>query len=714
MTTTAGCMKAKLLSACGVLLLAGSLCPAAEQGETSLGRLLLDAPEKSDVAKCIRESGRPDSFVETRYIDDTPMPAVRPEEERRGYLVFERHWMDLVFPNSIPRRGEITGKLSVFAARGEYEPVTFCVRTLRDISGLEVKAGALVSQSGERLAGPEVRIVRCAPRLWRGGGPLYEDGPVGVMNMPMYLEEAGAADVAAERTVQYWLTVKVGADAAAGVYSGEIGISCEGTEAHTLDLAVEVLPITLLEPEITLGFWDFAYQNYRGDIGSVDEVYRVMRRHGMNALFMMAGLFHYHPETDTHDFSRHLSVDETGRAVITWEGSPLAERMAAAKEAGFKTVCYYPTFGGVLGKAVQARVDKETLDQEISRELDKVLARHKGSKHYDLIQKETTNVSEKYYPMFSEAYATLYVQVLQDILKEAARRRWPKIIMDPGDETFSHHVHDRVAFPRVIRHLELMKRAGATTLLNHVSPMMGGEYGEYVREALRYVDIGMPGVRLSPSFTAPYGGTMEKMVQGFAELGITTYTYNMTMPRMPDLEGARFDSGYFFDTLGKGVQGELDYVFFRVEGNPYNPLDKRYWEHEFLWYLPPREEQDRLGGPALSLAAKREGVDDQRYLHTLNELIKRAEGKADSPAVQRAARAAAATRKRILESFDFSHIIEKGYTRSRWDTVVVREGVQPTVKGAYRLPNGWGFETYDRNRRKIAQAIIKLQAALAQ
>lgn len=82
------------------------------------------------------------------------------------------------------------------------------------------------------------------------------------------------------------------------------------------------------------------------------------------------------------------------------------------------------------------------------------------------------------------------------------------------------------------------------------------------------------------------------MVQGFAKLGIATYTYDMTMPRMPDLERARFDSGHFFDTVGKGVQ--------------------------------------------------------------------------------------------------------------------------PAVKGAYRLPNGWGFETYDRSRRKIADAIIRLQEALAQ
>ena len=126
-------------------------------------------------------------------------------------------------------------------------------------------------------------------------------------------------------------------------------------------------------------------------------------------------------------------------------------------------------------------------------------------------------------------------------------------------------------------------------------------------------------------------------MRGFGEGGIATYTYNMTMPMMPDLGAARFNAGYFFATLGKGVQGELDYVFFRAEGNPYNPLDGRYWNSEFLWFFPPHEEDHGLGGPALSLEAKREGVDDLRYLHTMKALIRQAEAREDSTEAQRAA-----------------------------------------------------------------------------
>ena len=173
------------------------------------------APNDSTVAQCIQESGRSDKLVETRYVDETAMPSLRSQEVQCGYMVFHRHWMDLVFPNSIPKRAEITDTLEVFAGLGEYEPVSFCVRTSRDLKDLVVTSSELVSQNGERLDAPQVQIVRCVPRRFPEWEPLYEGGPMGVMNMPTYLELARPVNVAANRTIQYWLTVQVPSNAAA-------------------------------------------------------------------------------------------------------------------------------------------------------------------------------------------------------------------------------------------------------------------------------------------------------------------------------------------------------------------------------------------------------------------------------------------------------------------------------------------------------------------
>ena len=98
--------------------------------------------------------------------------------------------------DSIPKRAEITDNLESFVAPGEYEPVTFCVRPLKGLKGLEVKVSELVSQNGGRIAAPQVQIVRCVPRLLRGEEPLCDGGRAGVMNMPTYSEHPRLLDVA--------------------------------------------------------------------------------------------------------------------------------------------------------------------------------------------------------------------------------------------------------------------------------------------------------------------------------------------------------------------------------------------------------------------------------------------------------------------------------------------------------------------------------------
>jgi hypothetical protein len=679
----------------------------------------MDGQDDSTVSAFIRESGLSDRFVETRYLDETAMPTPLPEEIQRGYILYGRHWMDLVFPNSVPNRDEVTGALEVFASRGEYEPVTFCIRTLRDLQGLEVRLTELISDQGARLAPPDVRIVRCVPRIFPEWEPLYEGGPMGVMNMPTYLEPTRPVDVAAKRAVQFWLAVHVGSDAEAGTYNGTIEIAQQGGETHTLPLTVEVLPIRLDEPASTLGFWDF--NSYKGEIGSVAEVYKIMRRYGMNAVSMNgADLSHWDDQRKKFDYSDHLSVEEGGRIRVSLAGSSLEERMEAAKQAGFETVIYTPGWGyrgGFVGQAVRRLVDRETLERESAEELERLIERYAWSEHRDRIEKEIRAAAEEYFPAFSESFAAAYVQVLQDILEEGRRRGWPRILVDPTDERISHYRRgNSTCLAMAVRDLELMKRAGATTILNLIFPTLKSPFREYGRELLRNTDVAMPPPRLSEEFVGAYGerGPMKEIVEGFADLGIATYNYNLTIYGMPDLGAARFNSGFFFETLGAGVEGEFDYVFFRLEGDPYNPLDGEHQGHEFMWYFPPHEPSDRLGGPSLWLEAKREGVDDLRYLQTLNRLIEEASATDASPVVRKAAAKAQATRDRLLGSFDFSHLLRdpKGsFPRGKWDAVTTGPGVEPTVQGSCRPPAGWSFESFDRGRREIANAIIMLERA---
>ena len=717
---------------CPAILLAGitgiGLTAFADAGDTgTTTRLTLTADDGSEVARCLRDSGHSDEFVETRYSDDALLPALRREEEERGYLIFHRHWMDLVFPNSIPKRSEITDRLRTFGSPGEDEPLTFCVRTLRDLRGVKVRVSGLMSENGNRIAAPDAHIVRCAPRTWQGEEWLYEDGPVGMMNMPVYLERARLLDAAPDLTVQYWLTVKINEDAAPGIYYGRIDITEAAGSTEGIDVTLEVLPIKLREPRHTLGFWDFQ-RPYHGEIGTRNEVYRVMSEYGMNAVFARAGLFEYDQGSDRYDFSRYIAIDASGHVSVSLDDSDLERCLEAARSAGLRHVIYSPTLFMLVMKEIPDRYDRRVLVQQTNEELASVIRRFEGSPHFEVIKNEITRAGEDHFPIYSQAYADLYVEIVRKTFAEVKRRDWPTLVFSSLDEAVGHHLRSRTAFPFLLRHLELSRRAGAMTLVNHCSPFMNDEFGEYVRAAMMHLDIAMPGGRLSgdPERTSAYNATLDQLVEAFATENVTTFNYSLSGQAggaFPDPCVARFTGGFFFHTLGVGVRGNMDYIYFRPEGNPYNPVDdfnthdsSRLWSHERLWYFPPDQQSGRLGGPSLSLAAKREGIDDLRYLETLDLLIEQAQTRVDTSDAVSAADKAKTVKQQILKSLRFTDEALDSNARnlwSRWETVTGTRSQTPAVGGRFRLEIGWEYSTYDRHRRAIAEEIMNLNTVLS-
>ena len=59
----------------------------------------------------------------------------------------------------------------------------------------------------------------------------------------------------------------------------------------------------------------------------------------------------------------------------------------------------------------------------MAAEISKVTKRFQGSQQYEVIKKEIINASQKYYPMYSQAYADLYVKIVREICKEVQKRQ---------------------------------------------------------------------------------------------------------------------------------------------------------------------------------------------------------------------------------------------------------------------------------------------------
>lgn len=251
---------------------------------------------------------------------DHELPRLTPHERKRGYLLFSRHTLVRTFHTSVPRRDEIIDTLRVRAAPGEYESVVLGVRALRKLSRLCL--------SGSRLNGPrgacidarniELRVVRPSVRRFSG---------VSYVLLPLFLPRALPADLEADTTRVFWLTVHVPDRAPAGTYRATVMVRAEDAPAATVRLEMEVRPMQLLPAPIAFGV-------YYG-LGRVPEPYRAKRYQRLYYEDMKA-----HGMTSVTTYNYPDLIAEHGQERVAFEQPPrdlrgalsLDEEMALIQE----------------------------------------------------------------------------------------------------------------------------------------------------------------------------------------------------------------------------------------------------------------------------------------------------------------------------------------------------------------------------------------------
>jgi len=164
-------------------------------------------------------------------------PGAKQTAKQADPVVFVTNYLQRGCPTTLPKPGEITDTVELFASLGEYEPATFSVRagakplerTKITIAGdLKAKAGAVISQKNV-----EVRVVESWKRWVTTRKYMY---------MERYLQKKAAVDIPRHTTQRFWLTVHVPDNAKGGVYRSKIVITAGGKTLKTLKLNVEVLP----------------------------------------------------------------------------------------------------------------------------------------------------------------------------------------------------------------------------------------------------------------------------------------------------------------------------------------------------------------------------------------------------------------------------------------------------------------------------------------
>jgi len=217
-------------------------------------------------------------FVENPYVEEAQMPPVSAADRQRGYVPFVPHWMANVYPNSVPRPEDLERPLSCFACPGEYEPLAVAVRALKDLDALACAVGELAGPGRLPAVAWDVRVVECWPQ--RLGSSWSTEWRV----MPELLRAKPSVDVAKDTAQEFWLTVRVPADAKPGLYRGTVTLRAANAGGASLPVTVQVLPFQLQPNERPVGmYW---YEHKVAGTPRRDVQVRDMVAHGMTTLTM--------------------------------------------------------------------------------------------------------------------------------------------------------------------------------------------------------------------------------------------------------------------------------------------------------------------------------------------------------------------------------------------------------------------------------------------
>jgi hypothetical protein len=485
------------------------------------------------------------------FQETIPKPHPTAQQERDGFIVFQRSVLERIHPNSHPRASEVASSVTLHATWDEYEPVQLAVYPLRDLKQMRVTVTGL--SDGQHVipaSDLSVRMVRYY------GAPLS----VRVANrfgvVPKTLEIAAPIDLAKAAVRPYWITVHVPEGRPGGQYTGSIIFSCAGGE-QTIPLTVDVIPVKLQEPDILYGtlcmntLANVTKLNQGGKLlRQADLIFRDQREHGMNTISLRSG--RTYEEEDGLPFLPDLEV-----------------AMDLYKKYGFsKPLIYCP---GQLLKT--DKIDRSNSYKEYDADVQVPVARKLAAYYTKEFQKE-------------HLPGVMFIPVEEPNLKTGVGR------LDPPD------IRQQLA-----RELSrTMKEAGGTVALT-CTP-------ESVQAAIDYVDYWIVAFK---RFTPALYAMARK-----AKAHLCIYA-NATMMGQGTYF-SRFMFGYF--VWANDIKGMLPWTY------PLTP--KRF----------PRNVGNRGEGalninndflgpdgkpvPTIQWELSREGIDDAKYLVTIERLSQRA------------------------------------------------------------------------------------------
>jgi hypothetical protein len=304
-----------------------------------------------------------------RPTGDPLQPTV--EDQRRGYVVFQRDWMQEVYYNDTPHTVEIGGRLRGEAFAGEMEPLTMSFVPLRHLGRVTVTPGELRGPAGV-IPARAIDVGFVSYRLSR----ITMEGSVYTIR-PRLIMPSNTIDMPAHVTRRFWLTVRTPVDTPAGLYTGTLAIESERGGAAEVPVEFRVRAGTLDPVDIPAGPWGYTISlPWYGDDPAtaawnqrlMEHSLRKMREYGFTACsgipsIAYRGFRNGQPLLDfaAADARMQLVKDLGFRAVVSYGGGVSGfqayyQDTGAMRAAGFDD---YADFVKAVYSAVQEHADRQ-------------------------------------------------------------------------------------------------------------------------------------------------------------------------------------------------------------------------------------------------------------------------------------------------------------------------------------------------------------------
>jgi len=466
--------------------------------------------------------------------------------------------------------------VTAFATPGEFEPASFCISARMDLGTVRLEAGRFVDERTRQTIAPE-NVEVGVVRCW----PQRESswGTKGnFLVVPEMIErpEGRASAVGAGQLKQWWLTIHVPSNTPAGRYRMPLTIRPEKAAPAVLECRLLVLPFALTRPsDRHWGTWLESFPPVGGLSGP--------ERRGRNtpaeqARLVRSDLADYRDHGfDLAIFNFYFGAKENPDGSFQYDISALA-----------RTLDYWKTLGSATPVAIGCEYTFRNFE-------------------YGFAEPDKKHVPGTFSPKARQAI----IGLVRLIHEEAARRNWPRLYFYPIDEPDNNKTENRMQF--------------AENVLDFVHAVPGCQTATTVGAG----DIQRLGDRVDVRIYA-YGDYNRKKVLQEARQGHSFWYYDNGMFYGRSTTGSRNMTGFEF--LRSGAEVATAWGFDCTQDNPYNDFDGGHKDWNVVF-----PGVDKLT-PTIYWELCREGVDDCRYVATLQEQIAQAKARGQAAAAERAER----------------------------------------------------------------------------